>query len=187
MSKFLNPKNDIAFKKIFGAEQNKDILIQFINDILKLKGKKAIEQVTTLSTVQEPEIAVKKQSILDVLCRDKRGGQIIVEMQASPQKGFEKRAQYYAAKAYAQQLNAGKDEDGKYLNLKDVIFIAICDYILFPEEELYWSEHKLLNQHSHRNALKDLHFVFLELPKFKKGTIDTLKDEVGVISSNMEN
>ena len=102
MSKFLNPKNDIAFKKIFGAEQNKDILIQFINDILKLKGKKAIEQVTTLSTVQEPEIAVKKQSILDVLCRDKRGGQIIVEMQASPQKGFEKRAQYYAAKAYAQ-------------------------------------------------------------------------------------
>jgi len=177
-SKFLNPKNDVAFKKIFASEQNQDILIHFINDILGLRGEKAIEHVSPLSTVQDPDIASKKQSVLDVLCRDKQGSQIIVEMQASPQRGFEKRAQYYAAKAYTQQLKKGKKELGKYHNLKAVIFIAICDYTLFPKKAAYWSEHKLLDQHTYQHDLKDFHFVFLELPKFKKAKIDDLQDEI---------
>ncbi len=175
ISKFLNPKNDVAFKKILGSERNKDIIIHFINDILGLKGEETIEYVELISTVQDPEIASKKQSIVDVLCRDKRGVQIIVEMQASPQQGFEKRAQYYAAKAYTQQLGSGKSENGRYQNLKAVIFIAICDYTLFPEKSAYWSEHKLLDQHNYQHDLKDFHFVFLELPKFKKVDIETLQ------------
>ena len=100
LSKFLDPKNDIAFKRVFGSENHKDILIHFINDILELKDSEQIESVEFLSPIQDPEIAYKKQSIIDVLCRDKNGVQIIVEMQVAPTKGFEKRAQYYAAKAY---------------------------------------------------------------------------------------
>ena len=80
LSKFLDPKNDVAFKKVFGSEKHKDILIHFINDILELKGNDQIEGVEFLSPVQDAEIASKKQSIVDVLCRDKNGVQIIVEM-----------------------------------------------------------------------------------------------------------
>jgi len=178
LSKFLNPKNDVAFKKIFGVEKNKDILIHFINDVLKLQGDDTIESVEFLSPIQDPEIASKKQSILDVLCRDKHGVQIIVEMQASPQQGFEKRAQYYAAKAYTRQLGGGQGLDGKYRNLKAVIFIAISDYILFPDKEEYWSAHKILDQNSLTHDLQDFHFVFLELPKFKKSEVHALESMV---------
>ena len=97
VSKFLDPKNDVAFRRIFGSEDNKDILIHFVNDVLELKGKDKIKEVTFLSTIQIPEIASKKQSVVDVLCKDENGVQLIIEMQVSPQEGFEKRAQYYPA------------------------------------------------------------------------------------------
>ena len=137
LSKFLDPKNDIAFRKVFGSEKHKDIVIHFINDILDLKDSDQIENVEFLSPIQDPEIASKKQSIVDVLCRDKNGVQIIVEMQVAPTKGFEKRAQYYAAKAYSGQLNKGQKQDGKYYNLKEVIFIAIIDDQMFDNEKDY--------------------------------------------------
>ena len=66
LSKFLDPKNDVAFKKVFGSEKHKDILIHFINDILELKGNEQIEEVEFLSPIQDAEIASKKQSIVDV-------------------------------------------------------------------------------------------------------------------------
>ncbi len=80
LSKFLDPKNDISFKRIFGTEKNKDILIHFLNDILGFTGKSAIKDIEFLSTIQDPDIASKKQSIVDVLCRDENGLQVIVEM-----------------------------------------------------------------------------------------------------------
>ncbi|WCR59056.1 MAG: hypothetical protein PG978_000470 [Wolbachia endosymbiont of Ctenocephalides felis wCfeF] len=78
----------------------------------------------------DPEIASDKQSIVDVLCRDENGVQVIVEMQVAKTKGFEKRAQYYAAKAYSRQANKGD----QYEDLKEIIFIAIADCILFPDK-----------------------------------------------------
>jgi len=92
LSKFLDPKNDVAFRKVFGSEQHKDIVIHFINDILELKGNDQIESVKFLSPMQDPEISSKKQSIVDVLCSAKDGVQIIVEMQVAPTKGFEKKS-----------------------------------------------------------------------------------------------
>jgi predicted transposase/invertase (TIGR01784 family) len=65
--------------------------IHFINDVLGLEGKDKIQEVTFQPTIQDAEIASKKQSVLDVLCKDANGVQIIVEMQVSPQEGFEKR------------------------------------------------------------------------------------------------
>ena len=176
LSKFLDPKNDVAFKKVFGSEKHKDILIHFINDILELKGNYQIEEVEFLSPIQDAEIAHKKQSIVDVLCKDKNGVQIIVEMQVAPTKGFEKRAQYYAAKAYSRQLNSGKEDDGKYQNLKEVIFIAIADCIIFPEKKEYKSDHVLLDKNSHEHDLQDFSLTFIELPKFNKTNIDELSN-----------
>lgn len=174
LSKFLDPKNDIAFRKIFGSEEHKDILIHFINDILELEGISQIEEVEFLSTIQNPDIAAKKQSIVDVLCRDISGTQIIVEMQVAPTKGFEKRAQYYASKAYSRQLNKGQEEDGLYENLKEVIFIAIADYVVFPDKREFKSDHVILDKSTHEHDLQDFSFTFIELPKFKKTKIEEL-------------
>lgn len=165
LSKFLNPKNDVAFKKIFGTEKNKGILIRFINDILGFEGQNQIEDVEFLSPIQDPEIAAKKQSIVDVLCKDGKGVSYIIEMQVAPVKGFEKRAQYYAAKAYAGQLNRG---DNRYGKLKEVIFIAIADCVLFSDKEEYKSDHVILDKNSYEHDLKDFYFTFIELPKYKK-------------------
>jgi len=131
MSKFLDPKNDVAFRRIFGAERNKDILIHFLNDMLKFKAKKKIVDVTFLKTIQDPEIALKKSSIVDVLCKDEKGNSYIVEMQVAKETGFIKRAQYYASKSYVSQMNIG----GKYRNLKEVIFLAIADFVMFPKKK----------------------------------------------------
>ena len=178
LSKFLDPKNDIAFRKIFGSEKHKDILIHFINDILELKNNSQIEDVEFLSPIQDPEIASKKQSIVDVLCRDKNGVQIIVEMQVAPTKGFEKRAQYYAAKAYSRQLNKGHEEDGRYHNLKEVIFIAIADCIIFEGKKEYKSDHIILDKNSYAHDLQDFYFTFIELPKFTKTKIEELSSVI---------
>ena len=176
LSKYLDPKNDVAFKKIFGSEKNQDILIHFINDILGFKGTKAIKEVIFLSPVQDPKIAIQKQSIVDVLCKDSNGVQYIIEMQVAETGGFEKRAQYYAAKAYSGQLNKGQGEDGLYKNLKEIIFIAIANFTLFPEKSGYKSDHIILDKDNHDHDLKDFYFTFIELPKFTKKTVDELEN-----------
>lgn len=163
LTKFLDPKNDLAFKRIFGTEKNKDILIHFLNDIFG-RTTNPIEDVTFLKPAQEPEIASQRVSIVDILCKDTKGQHFIVEMQVAHEPGFEKRAQFYAAKAYIQQREKGTD----YKDLKEVTFLAITDYTLFPEEEDYLSHHHILNTKNHGRQLKDFSFSFLELPKFHK-------------------
>jgi len=162
--KYLNPRNDIAFKKIFGTEKNKDILIHFLNDVIERKDKKEITKVRLLNPMQHPEIIGKKQSVVDVLCEEEDGTQYIVEMQVAKVAGFEKRAQYYAAKAYASQPDSGETYD----HLKEVIFLAITEYLMFPNKEDYKSVHVILDKKTQEQDLKDFSFTFIELPKFKK-------------------
>ncbi|MDG7057252.1 MAG: Rpn family recombination-promoting nuclease/putative transposase [Wolbachia endosymbiont of Penenirmus auritus] len=173
-SKFLDPKNDVAFRRIFGTEKNKDILTHFLNDILGFTGKDEIKEIEFLSTIQDAEIASKKQSIVDVLCRDENGVQVIVEMQVAKTKGFEKRAQYYAAKAYSRQANKGD----QYEDLKEIIFIAIADCILFPDKSEYKSKHTIRDEDTNEHDLKDFYFTFIELPKFPKTKEDQLESIV---------
>ncbi|MDN5247767.1 MAG: Rpn family recombination-promoting nuclease/putative transposase [Wolbachia endosymbiont of Tyrophagus putrescentiae] len=174
LSKFLDIKNDIAFKRIFGTEKNKDILIHFLNDILGFADVNKIKEIEFLSTIQDPEIASKKQSIVDVLCKDENDIQVIVEMQIAKTKGFEKRAQYYAAKAYARQADKGD----QYHNLKEIIFIAIADCILFPNKSGYKSDHIIQDKDTNEHDLKDFYFTFIELPKFSKTKEDQLENIV---------
>jgi predicted transposase/invertase (TIGR01784 family) len=81
LSKFLNPKLDLTFKRVFGTEKNKNILIHFLNDILGFTGTNAIQEVKFLSTYVDPEIAFDKQSVVDVLCKDSSRSRYMVEMQ----------------------------------------------------------------------------------------------------------
>ena len=163
ITKFLDPKNDSAFHRIFGSEKNKDILIHFLNDIFA-RTDNPIEDVTFLKSSQESEIAAQRVSIVDVLCQDLEGNHFIIEMQVGGEPGFEKRAQYYAAKTYIQQREKGIE----YKDLKEVTFLAITSYSLFPKRPGYISHHQVLNLETQERELKDFSFSFLELPKFKK-------------------
>lgn len=169
IGKFLSPKNDLAFKRIFGTEKNKDILIHFLNDIFG-RTTNPIESVTFLKTSQEPEIAAQRVSIVDVMCKDLEGNKFIVEMQIAPEKGFEHRAQYYAAKAYIAQ----RKKDMDYENLKEVTFLAITEFTLFPNKTTYLSHHHMLDIQTHERDLKDFSFSFLELSKFTKPKEDLI-------------
>ncbi|NGX60965.1 MAG: hypothetical protein K940chlam9_00440 [Chlamydiae bacterium] len=162
--RYLDPKNDLAFKKIFGSEKHKEIPIDFLNASLCLEGEDQIEDLEFLNTVQPPEVEARKESIVDVLVRDQKGNRYIVEMQVAKIQGFEKRAQYYAAKTYCAHFNSGH----KYSDLKRVIFLAITDYIVFPEKKDYKSDHVILDNKTLEHDLKDLSFTFVELPKFHK-------------------
>ncbi|MCX6989657.1 MAG: Rpn family recombination-promoting nuclease/putative transposase [Chlamydiae bacterium] len=171
LTKYLDPTNDFAFKTIFGTEKNKDILIHFLNDILVFKAKQPIVDVEFLKTEQDPVIASQKTSIVDILCKDSQGSRYIVEMQVARTMGFEKRAQYYASKTYCSQAQVGD----KYPDLKEVVFIAIADFVMFPDKKGYKSDHVILDRESHEHDLKDFSFTFIELPKFKK-KIDQLSN-----------
>lgn len=89
-------------------------------------------------------------------------------------KGFEKRAQYYAAKAYSSQADQGDD----YHNLKEIIFIAISNCNLFPDKLDYISSHTIRDEKTNEHDLKDFQFIFIELPKFPKSREEQLENIV---------
>ncbi|MBH5362452.1 Rpn family recombination-promoting nuclease/putative transposase [Wolbachia endosymbiont of Kradibia gibbosae] len=174
LSKFLNPKLDLTFKKVFGTEKNKNILIHFLNDILGFTGIDTIQEVEFLSTYMDPEVASDKQSIVEVLCKDSSGFRYVIEMQLARDRGFEKRAQLYAAKAYSRQADKGD----QYHNLKEIIFIAIADCVLFPNKSEYKSKHTIRDEDTNEHDLKDFYFIFIELPKFAKNKVEQLESTI---------
>lgn len=175
MKKYLDPQNDLAFKKIFGQEKKKEIPISFLNAVFNLEGPDRIIDLDFLDAVQAPEIAARKESIVDVLVRDQKGAKYIIEMQVAKIEGFEKRAQYYAAKTYCTHFNVGNP----YVDLKKVIFLAITSYEVFPDKQGYKSDHVVLDKVTLENDLKDFSFTFVELPKFNKTLeeLETLEDK----------
>ena len=162
MQKYLDPKNDVAFKRLFGTEKNKEILVNFLNDVLCRSN--IIEEVEFLPTINIPDSAEQRVSIVDVMCRDKAGAKFIIEMQVVSTLEYLKRAQYYAARAYVGQ----RTKEVKYKDLKEVIFLAICNQTILPEHEHYISYHVMLEQSTHKNHLKDFSYTFIELEKFNK-------------------
>ncbi len=94
--------------------------------------------------------------------------------QLAREKGFEKRAQLYAAKAYSRQVGKG----GEYIDLKTVFFIAISDNTLFPKEVEYISTHNIRDIKTNGHYLKDFQFVFIELPKFTKNRVEQLESTI---------
>jgi predicted transposase/invertase (TIGR01784 family) len=161
--KFVNPKNDVAFKKIFGNEQKKEILISFLNAVLDLTGEREIADLEILNPYQAPTIEVMKTTLLDVRARDKRGISFIVEMQVENVSALNKGFLYYTAKMYTAQIERGED----YPKLNQVIFIGVLDFVAFAADA-YLSRHLILDAETHAHELRDLEFNFIELPKFKK-------------------
>ena len=164
---FVDVKNDIAFRKIFGNENKKIILLSFLNAVMRLKGEDAMEDVEIINPYQLPIIKNLKASIIDVKARDKRGNTYIVEMQVAEPDGMDKRLLYYASKEYSQQIESGE----LYSKLNPVIFIGIFDF-RFTEGDKYLSHHAVCDVENGERTIKDMDFYFIELPKFKKDLTD---------------
>ncbi len=173
VTKFLDPRNDIVFKDLFGTTKNEDIVVDFINDVMEYEGDEKIKSVHLLQTTQDPKIAARQRSNVDVLCESNNGKKIIVEMQIRSQKSYKKRAQYYLASSYATQLTKRESEKAEayhkiYNKLIPVVFIAVVDHILFKDKEAHISWHTVLDKKTHEHDLEEFAFTFVELPKFKK-------------------
>lgn len=158
---YLDPKIDIAFKKLFGNIVHKEVLISFLNSVLeRVEGTKIIDVIIN-DPANLPEIRDLKSSIVDVRCTDQSGHQYIVEMQVVPQDYYPARAQYYSALALSRQLA----RRGDYRNLVPVIFVGILNFSLFSNPS-YLTHHFILDSVTHERALKHLEFHFVELSKF---------------------
>jgi predicted transposase/invertase (TIGR01784 family) len=161
--KFVDVKNDVAFRKIFGNENKKVILISFLNAVLDLEGQSRVKEVTLLNPFQLPRIAGEKSSIIDVRATDEKGLTFIVEMQVAEPAGFDKRVLYYTSKDYAGQINSGED----YPLLRPVFFIGILDFNYFSGKN-YLSSHLIVDEDTGECIFSDMRFRFIELKKFNK-------------------
>jgi predicted transposase/invertase (TIGR01784 family) len=160
--RFIDPKTDFAFKKIFGSDQSHAILISFLNSLI-YNGDAIVQELEILNPYQAPKIVGIKATYLDVRAKLCTGEWVIIEMQVLNVAGFEKRVLYNAAKAYAVQLDSG----AHYTTLNPVIALTITDFEMFPEFPEVMSRFVL----KERNTLVDypscdIELIFAELPKF---------------------
>ncbi len=173
--RFISPKTDFAFKKIFGSEQSHDVLVSFLNALL-YGGDRRISQLEILNPYLSPRIRGVKDTYLDVRAKLDNGTSVIIEMQVLNIEGFEKRILYNAAKAYSIQLSLGQS----YSSLNPVIALTITDFEMFPEIDRLTSRFILKEKDFLIDyPIYDLELVFVELPKFKKAIaeLETLADK----------
>jgi predicted transposase/invertase (TIGR01784 family) len=175
--KFLDVKTDFAFKKVFGSEESKGLLIHFLNAMLYQEAAHQINDLTIVQPYSVPQLKGLKDSYVDVKARLDNGSQVIIEMQVLNYKGFEQRILYNTAKSFAAQLRSGDD----YSLLNPVIALTIVNFEMFAAHELiatntksppYLSRFRLLEQQTLVEYSDDIELVFIELPKFDKPESD---------------
>jgi predicted transposase/invertase (TIGR01784 family) len=172
MFRFLSPKSDFVFHKLFGQEKNKDVLISFLNAVFDGVHDTIEEVIEILPPILYPEVKVMRQSIVDILCRDSKGRRFVIEMQCARDQDFIKRSIAYASAVYLSQRT--EKEDTGYDYMGPVIFLGVLDFTLFPKDESHVSHHMITNIATGKRTLDILSFSFVELPKFKK-TLDELE------------
>jgi len=169
--KYLKPTTDIAFKKLFGSQERKDLTISFLNNILERQPGELITEVNIRDNANIPETNDKKISFVDVNCVDQTGKQYIIEMQVVNEFDFIPRSQYYASFFLSRQLEAR----GEYCKLVPVIFVGVVCYDLFGDDD-YLSHHFITNSKTRKVKLRHLEFHFIETSKFNKD-IDEVKTD----------
>jgi predicted transposase/invertase (TIGR01784 family) len=173
---FMDPKSDIGFKKLFGDNKRKNILISFLNSVLERQDNEQIVSIEILDPINNHETYYDKFSIIDIRCKDKADKTYIIEMQKLDEKDFLERGSTELtmsdpiscnALMFSRQLKDGE----KYHLLTPVIFVGVLNFNLFASPE-FLSHHLILNSKTHEHALKHMEFHFLELPKFDKKVIE---------------
>jgi len=163
MSKYLDPKTDVTFKKVFG--QHKDILINFLNSVLPLPKGAEIESLEYLTPELLPKNPKGKDSVVDVHCKDNNGNAFIVEMQMYWSGAFKKRALFNTCKAYSYPAERGS----KYSELKKVYTLSLVNDEAFTEYPNDFYHLFTLTHHKHEEIKIDgIMLIFIELPKFQR-------------------
>lgn len=162
--RYLDPKADLTFKKVFG--EHPDLVRSFLNALLPLEEGEEIETIEYLPAEMVPENPLRKNSIVDVRCRDKRGRQFIVEMQMAWSPEFQQRVLFNAAKAYVRQLDKGID----YSLLEPVYSLNLVNDIVDPKLSGYYHSYRMVHEEHSDRVIEGLRLVFVELPKFTPRT-----------------
>jgi len=167
MPKYLDPKNDLLFKKVFG--EHKNLCISLLNSLLKFEGDEQIDWIEYDTNELIPEIPALKDTIVDVRCKDKTSRQFIVEMQMNWTKEFQQRVLLNASKAYVRQVDKGAE----YELAQPVYSLNLVNDIFEESDEMkdvYYHQYKIVNIENTEKQIKGLEFVFIELPKFKSAS-----------------
>ena len=183
--KYINPYTDFGFKKLFGTEMNKDLLISFLNALFN-NSEREIEDVQYLNGENLGEGYGDRRSVFDVYCMTKDGSRFIVEMQKAEQEYFKDRSVYYATTPIRQQAVKGTWD----YHLENVYTIGILNFE-FPKNEYpadsYRHEIKLKDVEDNHVFYDKLTFVYLEMPKFNKteDELETMFDKWMFVLQNL--
>ena len=160
MARYLDPKNDLTFKRIFGEHEH--LCKSLLNSMLPLEPSQQIVTLHYQPSELVPEIPALKDSIVDVHCIDNTGRQFIVEMQMYWTDSFQSRVLFNASKAYIKQLDSAKE----YRFLQPVYALSFVNEIFDRNTSDYYHDYKIVNIADREKQLEGLEFVFIELPKF---------------------
>ena len=161
--KYVNPYTDFGFKKLFGTEINKDLLISFINSLLH--GREVVKDLTYLNTEHLGISETDRKAVFDVYCENEKGEKILVEMQRGIQQYFKDRSLYYATFPIREQGQKGEWD----YQLKAVYIIGILNFTFDKDNDNYFHhEVQLLDNKTKEVFYDKLTFIYLEMPKFNK-------------------
>jgi predicted transposase/invertase (TIGR01784 family) len=161
--RFLDVRTDFAFKRVFGSEQSKAVLMDFLNALIDFGGER-ITDLTIVDPYQIPLLKGMKDSYVDVKAVLSNQSKVIIEMQVLNVEGFEQRILYNAAKLYSTQL---KQAD-RYSTLEPIIALTITDFVMFPDIPKVISYWNLIEREFLLKYSDDIELIFVELPKFNK-------------------
>lgn len=163
--KYLDPKADLTFKKIFAGHP--DLLISLLNALLPLKRNQQIKSIEYLPTELVPVDPLHKDTIVDVRCRDVEGRQFVVEMQMAWTDAFKQRVLFNASKAYVSQAEMGC----KYEDLQPVYSLNLVNEIFEKDMKEYKHNYHIVHDKRTKKVIDGLCFTFIELPKFHPHTM----------------
>lgn len=161
--RYVNFYTDFAFKKLFGTEANKELLISFLNAMFD--GREVIRDLNYLNVEHLGHIVEDRKAVFDVYCETDTGDKILVEMQKASQDYFVDRSIYYSTFAIQEQAPKGYWD----FQLKRVYAIGILDFCFDNDSPDYFHhEVKLLDIRTKKVFYDKLTYIYLEMPKFRK-------------------
>ena len=172
MARYLDPKADVTFKKVFG--EHKNLVISLLNALLPLDEGKKVESIEYLPSEMVPRTPTSKNTIVDVRCEETGGRKFIVEMQMNWTADFRERVLFNASKAYVRQL----DKSEQYNLLQPVYALNFVNKVFEPDMEGYYHYYRMVHCQDSGKVLEGLHLVFIELPKFKAKSLTEKKMQV---------
>ena len=165
MSKYLDPKADLTFKKVFG--EHPDLLRSFLNALLPFKNGEEIVSIEYLPTELVPDNPLRKNSIVDVRCTDNYKRQFIVEMQTVWSDEFKQRVLLNASKAYVKQLGDGEN----YELLQPVFSVNLVNEVFEKDIDDWYHYYRFVHEKHSEKVIDGLQLLFVELPKFQPQTL----------------